>query len=229
MIKLSDFDNDYTINIFSDASMSGKIGCYGVIIVHARNIIYQNCVVMDQMTNNRAEILGVREAIMNAINLRGNFPVINVFSDSQISIAGIRDRILNWSLDKNGLICGYNGTTIASQDIFFETLLMMVENQFVPNLWHQMGHVVTYNKQSLFKALHVFMASNGIRDNVDTSLIRYISNYNNYIDKETRLALRKKIVERNKKISKIPQEFPLEFTQHNFNLIREEYRSLCNK
>jgi hypothetical protein len=39
----------------------------------------------------------LRLAVGIALKYRYKYPVINIFSDSQISIFGIRDRILNWN------------------------------------------------------------------------------------------------------------------------------------
>ena len=109
MIMLNDFFNKNTLNIFTDASMNsyGNSGCAGSCFVfgeidkrfpllntqlHTR--------VIKKCTNNFAEGRAIADAIYRAIPYIHNFSTIRIISDSQITIYGIRDRMMNWKISK---------------------------------------------------------------------------------------------------------------------------------
>lgn len=193
---LENFLNDYTINIFCDASIqNGKPtnGCYGAIAYLNGKEIDSECKVCTDTTNNNSEIKALRLGVCLALKFKlSGIPVINIFSDSQISVFGIRDRIYNWRMNRQGKLIGSNKTEIANQDIFIEIMRMMVDNE-MNNIafYHQKGHVNTNNNDDLLNAMHVFQASNNVREDIDVRFIKFISDMNNVVDKRTRRILYK--------------------------------------
>lgn len=186
-------DNPYSLNIFSDASIRkrGNLydGCYGAIAVSNNQIIDEIYRISSDTTNNNSEIKGIRAAILLAIRYQYNFSNINIFSDSQISIFGIRERFPTWRYNvKDGKLYGSADQPIKSQEVYIEIMELINQYNLTVTFWHQKGHVE--NKyDSLVEAQHVFCASNRIRDKVDLSLIRYISYYNDIVDKKSRSIL----------------------------------------
>lgn len=185
-------DNYYRsdiLNIFTDASIknrpNGKFsGCYGATAIVCDIIIDQECRINSDTTNNNAEIKGLRAGVILALRHRKNYQVINIFSDSQISVFGLRDRIIYWNI-VNGVSMTRSNTPVKSQEIYYEIINLILSNRLSINLYHQKGHVD--NKySSLLEAEHVFSSSNGMRCKIDLNFIRYISKWNNYIDIETR-------------------------------------------
>ena len=222
-ISLKDIDNENTLNIFTDASIravqpSGYIGCYGALCVSNGCIIDQSYVTIGYTTNNNAEIKAIREGIGLALRY-GAGKQINLFSDSQICIFGLRERILRWGLT-NGRFIGSMGQDIANQEIFMEIVQMMLDHQLQINFLHQAGHVV-FTAKSLKDAAHVFRTSNGIRGIIDMNLIRYISNYNNIVDDTSRKQLGR--------LTACDCHDPIRFFPHEFdknlytNLIKKRY------
>ena len=191
MVK-SDIYKPNVLNIFCDASIRkrGKLkdGCYGAIAVKQNTIIDEIYRICSDTTNNNAEIKAVRAAVLLASKYKNEFPIINIFSDSQISILGIRDRFNNWICKEDGLLYGYGGEPIKSQEIYIEIYNIIQSNNLTINFWHQKGHVKNVFS-SLKNAEHVFMASNGIRQLVDINLIRFISDFNNIVDQKSRSIL----------------------------------------
>lgn len=193
MIQLSDFTKSEILNIFCDASIRArgqqKDGCYGAVaVVNGNTILMEDYRIASNTTNNNAEIKGVRLAVSMAAFYRDKFPIINIFSDSQISILGIRDRYDTWKCGSDGLLRGSVGEPIKSQEVFIEIRKMMEEADLKVNFWHQKGHVKN-TFSNLENARHVFMASNGIRRGIDINLIRFISDYNNHVDSRSRSIL----------------------------------------
>ena len=197
-ITLSQFYNDDTLNIFCDASIVGKYdnftGCYGVIAVVKDNIIDTCYRIASNTTNNNSEIKGLRAAISMANKWKNNFKFINIFSDSQISIFGLRDYIYRWKYNpRDGKLYGSAKTPIANQNIFIECHYMMKELESITSteikIYHQSGHVGnSYN--AIKEAALVFAKSNGFPGKIDLNLIRYISTFNNYVDQTSRSLLR---------------------------------------
>lgn len=192
MIQLTDFTKPEILNIFCDASIRArgnlKDGCYGAVAVNGNDILMEDYRIASDTTNNNAEIKGIRLAVSIAALYKDQFPILNIFSDSQISILGIRDRYDTWKCGQDGLLRGSLGEPIKSQEVFIEIRKIMEENNLKINFWHQKGHVKN-TFSNLENARHVFMASNGIRRGIDINLIRFISYYNNHVDHKSRSIL----------------------------------------
>jgi ribonuclease HI len=189
-INLKDINNEYTLNIFTDASIKsvprGYDGCYGAIAVYNDTIIDEIYRVNSGTTNNNAEIKGVRAGVYLALKYQHTFKMINIFSDSQISIFGIRDRIASWVYDaEKDCLVGKQGQVIANQDVYLEIVYLMIQHNLRVNFLHQKGHV-TNHINSIREAQHVFENSNLIRGTVDLNLIRFISRWNSIVDVESR-------------------------------------------
>lgn len=196
-IVLSQFYNKDTLNIFSDASIVGRsgnfTGCYGVVAVCEDNIIDSCFKLASHTTSNNSEIKGLRAAISMANKWKYNFKYINIFSDSQISVFGLRDYIYKWRYNpSDGLLYGTSKTPIVNQEIFVEShnMLALLSQSVSVRIFHQSGHIDNkYDK--LKEAAVVFGRSNNIMGNIDLNFIRYISTYNNYVDNTSRGILRR--------------------------------------
>lgn len=189
-LNLDYFYNPQTINIFSDASILKRkksfLGCYGSVAVTGDNILEKKYRLVSNTTVNNSEIKGIRASIIFAIKYANMFDRINIFSDSEISVFGIRDYIYRWKF-KNGQLYTSAGKPASNQEIFIECAQLLNH----PNLYskvsifHQNGHIDnSYSK--LQKAAKTFSQSNNIVGKIDLNLIRYISTYNNLVDKESR-------------------------------------------
>ncbi len=197
-IQISQFHNENTLNIFSDASIIGRrgefTGCYGAVAVVKDDIIDQNYRIVSYTTNNNSEIKGIRSAIDIAIKYKDIYPFINIFSDSQVSINGLRSYIYGWRINPNdGLLYTKMKKRVSNQEIFVEAhrmLAILEQAQCIISLYHQPGHVDNgYN--NLIKAAEVFRKANFIRGKVDLNFIRYISTWNNHVDNNSRSMLKR--------------------------------------
>ena len=189
-ISLEDFNNDYTLNIFCDASIrkyeKRTAGCYGAVAYNGNNKIDEEFRKKDfESTSNNCEIRAIRLGVRLALKYQYNFQNINLFSDSQISIFGIRDRIFSW-VQYGNFLYGYDHNKIKNQEIFVEIVDTIIQNNLRINFWHQAGHIKLNNFEKLNKAIHVFQASNAVRGLVDINFIKYISDKNNEVDKLSR-------------------------------------------
>ena len=192
-VELSQFYNDNTLNIFSDASIDKNSGCFGVVAVIGDNIIDTRYRLISDTTSNNSEIKGIRSAIDIALKYRDKFQYINIFSDSLISINGLREYIYSWKYnEKTGLLYNSTRKPVANQSIFIEAksmLNLLEESKSIISIYHQSGHV-SNNYNSILKAGDCFKKYNHINGKIDLNLIRYISVLNNYVDHTSRSILK---------------------------------------
>lgn len=193
--------NKDTLNIFSDASMrrkeAGILGsCYGSVAVCGDNIIDEWFRIQSESTVPAAEIRGIRCSLILANKWRYYYKNINIFSDSQLALFGLRDYIYNWQYSPydNTLYNGLRGNKkpVKNQELYIECFQMLndLRTTNVVNLYHQSGHVEN-GIENLQKAIDMFKKSNNIHGKVDYNTIRYISLYNNYIDNKSRSFIRR--------------------------------------
>lgn len=211
------------LNIFCDASIkpdkldpNNTLGCAGCICVDGDNIIDSENAIINSTTNNESEISAVLLAVKHAYKYRNDYDVINIFSDSKICVYGLREWIFKWKL-VNNTFYGSSNTPIMNQKLFLSVVLYIIDNKIdYINLYHQKGHV-TNTEDSILNALRVFKESNGFDISVDD--VKYISNYNNIIDENTKAELLNAVNDKNKKLL-----FPVAFNV-NKDLIHRQYRS----
>lgn len=140
-------------------------------------------------TSNYGEAQGVLLALGFAIKYKDQYPIINIFSDSQITIFNIRDRYMSWKYKKDNY---YNKSTgvVQNQSLFVEMMQLICQYDLHVNFFHMKGHVNQRKFDDVRKAADVFACSNRISSNkIDYAFIRYISNYNIIVDITSRSIL----------------------------------------
>lgn len=227
-ISPSFFFRDDVINIFCDASTTaGKNQnvdvCSGFISISKEQIIdeYYHCI--NGTNSSFGELDALRLAISYGISAAKLYRRVNIFSDYQAGVFGIRNWIGRWRL-LNGNIVG--SKVIQNQQIYLEIAMMLIDSQ-VANIaiYHQKGHVeMNCRDKTLNKAKNLFSISNGIpKEYTDDEFIRYISNWNSYVDKATRKILM------DTDLSTIRYVEPLEFSSMNFNEIQVMVAPILDK
>lgn len=183
------------LNLFSDASMkhrgSSFSSCYGSVAVTGDRTIEDYLRIQSDTTVPAAELRGIRCSLILALKYKDYFRVINLFSDSQLSVYTLREYIYNWKYDpsiNNYRTRNCRHTPVVNIELIlecFDLLQMLRREGKIINIYHQSGHVDN-GYENIAKAATVFKASNNIQGDIDFDLIRYISIYNNYIDNKTR-------------------------------------------
>ena len=216
------FNNPSVLNIFSDASITNESdgsfsSCYGAEAYCGESLIDSDYRVCKDTTVNDSEIKGLRLAVGIALIYRWKFPTINIFSDSQISIYGIRDRILKWNVRENKLV-GSKNKPISNQSIYIEIMRIIVDNDLHVNFYHQKGHVGLNSYDNMLNAANVFSISNSVLSPIDMDFISYISSKNSSVDNNTREILKKYTGE--KCID------ALYFVPYQFSKYRNQYKNI---
>lgn len=193
------------INLFCDASidLNRKIACSGCYITsHSYDMgvpsnfidMGRRLMIQTDATNNSSEILAIWLGVREAIRLRRIYPgaVFRLFSDSKISLYGLRDWMKNWvkNIDSNGILISSSGAPVMNQQKFIEIYNMIIENNLKIELYHNRGHAGGGGKVSLKDARIQFIKANKVPPEGLGLTIEYISNYNSLVDNATREAVR---------------------------------------
>jgi len=180
-------------DIYADASINldNKLGCSGIAVVDRKKdtIVDTWYLIKREATNNMCEIIAIWMAVYKAIMLFGKEELpfqVNIFSDSQISLFGLREWITSWISKRHGNeLFGSNGK-VANQEWFLNAYQSIVYSNLKLKFWHQKGHVDTTNPNSLFLCDKAFRTSNpntlhmiGLRPEI-------IAKYNNFVDETSR-------------------------------------------
>lgn len=195
IISHSSLFNKETLNIFTDASITNvegeTIGCSGAVVVATNEI--NNQVILNETfsinrlsTNNDSELKAIHLGLMKALNYRNQFKTINLFSDSRISIQGIREWIFNWVTD-NGILYGSSGQ-VKNQELIKSIVSTIYHNKLNINLYYQKGHVKLHDDESLMYAKNNFEKFNNL-PNTSMEIIRTISYFNDVVDNDSRTSL----------------------------------------
>lgn len=234
-IDYKDVFNIETLNIFTDASIKRysqfnnfTVSVPGAIAVmtdingnrYIIDMLYHN---IPQSTNNDGEIHAVRLGILLALRNRfRGFKTINLFSDSNICIQGLKDYIYSWFNNRQGDILKSSSRKPAcNQETFKNIVKDIVDNQLYINLFHQRGHVG--EKCTLMDAIQDFRRTNGL--NPTSQLMNILSEYNRHIDELTSPSLEDYNAEYYSKLTMVSG-----FNINNLNTgIMDQYRSYTKK
>lgn len=183
------------INIFCDASIntSLRIACPGVVTTlryeDGHSDIYEKeTMIMKGATNNSAEIMAILMGVRSALRLSRIYPgtVIRLFSDSKISIFGLREWLPNWVQNMKGtVLMSSTGQPVANQQTFIKIFNLIVRYDLKIEFYHQSGHVKN-TPEALKRASADFITSNKIIVNRLGTSIEEICYYNNFVDELTR-------------------------------------------
>lgn len=200
MIPYSRFVNDHTINIFTDASILQVVnknksmhfvGAPGFIAYLGNKIIHQYTEVRAKTTNNYCEIHAIRLAVEYAYTLANpdNQYTINIFSDSKISIYGLREWIYSWIRNSHqGTLYSTSGP-VKNQEEFLATVYLILSKNLRINFFHVRGHHDHGSQKEFIKFRESFRRENHINDTIEDTLINYLIKGNSEIDNLTRRQL----------------------------------------
>lgn len=230
--------NMCTINIFCDASVGSKgIGsCAGALIEiiekykdnqdgkeYTSSSRQFNAVILHQGTNNSGEAAAVALGVSKAIEIykrcmlksKGQFTYrINIFSDSLITVKGIKEWIFGWIENYRDCYLINASNNIVANQYFFKYIynMILLNPEIKINIYHQEGHVTSY----FDSMMNGFRRVNGIYPQDIGLTPQYLCVNNDYVDNITR-----KII--NEYISTgYDNGYPVDFTNYknptcNFN------------
>ncbi len=193
------FNNPDVVNIFTDGSMymnthtRETIGCAGALIVDSNKVTTKYTQILRDSTNNECEIYSIILGI-DAAARRGLFNgtnTINLFSDSQICIKGLKEWSFKWITNiRDGRLISSSGMEVANQELFAYLMTNIVNNNLRINFYHQKGHINPSSRKDIDKASRVFSISNYCKlIEIDRRFIQEIAYYNDMVDLFTKAEL----------------------------------------
>lgn len=189
-----------TFDIFCDASVNGanlRGACAGALIVERGNRnSYIQAVIQPNGTNNSGEICALLIGVNSAIAIKestGEQCVFNIFSDSIISIRGVREWIFGWissaRANGNNVFISSSNKPVINQMYFKLIFNNILLHNLDVHFYHQDGHVVG----KFYKAESNFVKVNGVYPIRLGLTIAELCTFNNYIDGRTRAILKRYI------------------------------------
>lgn len=191
------------INIFCDASIdtSKHIACGGCYMVAQDNNsepypVGTKLYIQHNATNNSAEILAIWAGVTEAIRIRQVYPnaIFRLFSDSKISLYGLRDWMKNWIKNSertnSEVLISSSGQEVANQQYFIDIFNLIVETGLKIELYHQRGHVGESGGVNIETARVQFIRANKVPPENLGLTMEVLSYYNHYIDGATRISLK---------------------------------------
>ena len=184
------------VNTYTDASIvtdrDGRfISCAGYITVFHGEVIDSGTKIVYNTTNNYGEILAIYMGIQSLLSFKEYDTFLNLFSDSKISIMGLREWIYGWlrnSGSNENFLVNSNGNLVSNQEIFCNIINYIVQNNTHLSLYHQKGHKDPSNVRDMEEVRKCFLQSNNVL--LSDDIIREICYYNNMVDRMTRNVLK---------------------------------------
>lgn len=186
--------NIYDIYVDASIDLDTKIGCAGAVIVDRKKdvIVNESYGLKKGSTNNMCEIIALWMGIYKAINMlyTEQLPFqVNLFSDSKVSLFGLRDWIANWITSmKDGHLWTTSGPAM-NEEWFVDSYNAIVSSGIKLKYFHQKGHVNINSSRALFEADKMFRTSNNISPNKVGVRPDIFSKYNDHVDKHSRQAI----------------------------------------
>lgn len=188
-----------TLNIFSDASILKPtkdrpyfIGCPGVVIYLGSYPCGRIYDIIPETTNNFCEMRAIGIAVTMANWYRQYYHIdrINIFSDSKISVYGLREWIYSWVRNAhNGELISSSGS-VKNQTEILKIIQYIIQNNLRINLYHVRGHHDHNTDKEFREFVESFKRENHITNILDGVLIKELIQGNSMVDNMTRDALK---------------------------------------
>ena len=217
--------NPTTLNIFTDASvkqmMYGFDSCSGIIAIIGDHKLAEQIKINRNTTNNFGELYAIQMAVQLAFDakrlLKQSPKYINIFSDSLISVRGLREWYNGWGINEEHEV----ERIVANKEIIARIISMIIDYEINISLFHIKGHV-NFNKNSdIHKAIQKFYQHNKDTGEIDFETMKLMLQCNDYVDNSTRNFLQQS---ENVPITIRPIERLLMFSDQDL----EKYRNLIN-
>lgn len=188
--NVSSVFNTKTLNIFTDASVSQKDHktCPGYVSYIGNDRINERYVILDQSTNNEGEIYAIYMAIQEAIWKKPFVSRINIFSDSRISVMGLREWIPDWiNNQRESILYNSSGEVVKNQELFLSCMYFILYYNLEIHLYHIRGHLNPKNEKDIRKFIDSFKTENEcVFFQPSVSLATTMMDCNAHIDNLTR-------------------------------------------
>lgn len=199
MIEISKFFNKESVCIFTDSSVRKvndiTYSSPSILIIDSGDVISDPQtygVVLSDSTSNQGEIYAILLALSYIEQWKINrSKTINIFSDSSISIVGLKKWYESWlnNMDTEGIIYNSNNDPVSNQEIFLKCMLSILNMDRHINFYHVSGHMCSGDFKTAYLFNSKFKSKNEFSDNLSRSLIDLLIKFNDKVDKYSRSLL----------------------------------------
>lgn len=194
-----DLVTDANCNIFTDASFKEHPVILGepyitTVTSPGANFYSPNLQILDSVTNivhqstvPRGEIMAIYHGL--ELGYRHVLPgqTINIFSDSLISVKGVREWIFNWINNQHeGFLYGYDGSLVKNQMYFLGIVYMVLRHNIPVRFYHVKGHLSYLKQKDRKQFCHSFMTQNRMTVFPTELFLTYLMRGNAIIDDTVR-------------------------------------------
>lgn len=180
------------VNTYTDASitkddMGNFISCAGYVTTFHGDIIDSGTKIVYNTTNNYGEILAIYMGIQSLLSFKDYDAFLNLFSDSRISVVGLKEWIYGWLKNMNPktlMLINSSGLNVANQEIFCNIVNYIVQNNTHLSIYHQRGHQNPANVKDMEVVRKSFIETNNTE--ITDDIIREICYYNDMVDRITK-------------------------------------------
>lgn len=199
MIQAEQIFNDNTVNIFTDASVKNHGQTTETIAgmeLYNRdlNVERSRYTRLIPSTVNEGEIYAIYMAIMTCVEIKEKYPdenyTFNIFSDSRISVLGLREWYSNWvdmtlKNDTEKLI-NSSKEFVMNQQLFINCFDYIIKSGIHINFYHIRGHMCTLNPRDIDKFTTSFKEINKLNDYPSRELVSRLILMNDLVDRKSR-------------------------------------------
>ena len=182
-----------SLNCYTDASLiklnnGVTCTCSGYVMTYDRNIVDQRFKIVYDSTNNYGEILAIYMGLNALMGSKGYDGFKNLFSDSLISVKGLRSWIFSWvrnmTFSRGNRLINSEGKEVANQEIFSAIVSMIATSTTPIAIWHQRGHQNSSSVKSMKLLMDTFKREN--HNEITEDMAREMIYFNNVVDTTTR-------------------------------------------
>lgn len=180
------------INCFTDASCVNRNGvvssCAGYVLTYQDKVIEHDERVLYNTSNNYGECYAVMMGVQALLRYAHYDTFLNLFSDSKITIEGLRTWCTSWvKAKRDGVFYSSSGKPVANQEIFKYIIGTIAINGIHMQLFHVLGHKSPSSLSNIKDQKHNFNLMNNTL--ICDEIARELCYYNGLVDNNTRDAL----------------------------------------
>lgn len=187
--------NEDTLNIFTDSSVKtmeyGFDSASSIVALLGDKKVLERVELNRNTTNNYGEMKAIYMAVETAEEINRYFKpkYINIFSDSRISVLGLKEWYKKWdAVDEEGYSITSSGNRVANQSVIWSIMRFIIDHDLHLSIYHIKGHVDPNKKGALKDYAHKMRVINGDigAGLIDEEDIRKLIEGNDYVDKTSR-------------------------------------------
>lgn len=179
------------INCYTDASTmrvnDTMMSSAGYMIIADGKVINSQYTIIDHVDNSYGELYALFMGIKAVLKYSYRNRPINIFSDSMVSVDGLKTDVFRWHRESGTLLAG-SGGKISYQNVYSHIIHEVVNHHMKINIYHIMSHMNLRYKEERDRFRTCF---NGINmKDIGDDTIDELVHYNSLVDEMVKHSLK---------------------------------------